>query len=74
MIARIKAYLAAAGVILAAMVFTAFMAFSKGKQAQKGNQDAATLRGIEKAKGVADEIRSLDSTSLDRRFNRWVRD
>lgn len=72
--AGLGAKLAVAGGIALAILLAALRLFSLGKRAEHDAQAARDAEAVETAKGVADEIHSMDRTDVDAGLRQWVRD
>lgn len=57
----------------AALAIALLKAFNNGKQAERAEQDKATLRTIRQRDEIENEVNNLGHDDLDRRGRRWVR-
>jgi hypothetical protein len=74
MIARLKGWLAAAGVVLALVAGSFLYGRSDGKSDAEAAQAKANAKAAKKARGVEDEIQKMGSADVDRRLAEWMRD
>jgi hypothetical protein len=74
MIGKIKGWLAAAGLVLAAL----FIAFWRGRRAGidhiEAEQQKRRLKAMQDRKAVDDEVSQMGSNDVDQRLNGWMRD
>lgn len=56
-----------------AKLIPAFAAYIAGKKTAEAKQDAQTISTVQKAKDIADGVKSADVVELDRLRNKWVR-
>jgi hypothetical protein len=74
MIARLKGWLAAAGVVLALIAGAFLYGRADGKIDAEAAQAKANAKAAKKARGVEDEIQKMGSADVDRRLAEWMRD
>jgi len=73
MLLRLKLYVAAAAVFVAALLGIYWSGRKDGAAAVKADITEDRLDAIQTAKDVEDEIRSLDDDGLDDRARHWLR-
>ncbi len=73
-IGRIKLYLIAAGVFVAAVLAAYLDGRAKGSLTTKATQAAAEAKAATKAKGVSDEVQSLTPDAVKSGLDKWMRD
>lgn len=74
MIAKIKAWITAAGIFLAVTAAAIAYGYSKGRENQQSADALKDKRRIMKGKEISNEIDSLNSDAVNQRLERWVRD
>lgn len=66
------------GALAAAAGLTAVLSYSKGRSDANTERDAVEAKrraeAIKGRKEIDDEVSGMDSTSLDREYDRWLRD
>lgn len=74
MIAKIKSWLAAAGVVVGLVLAAFVYGSAKGSQSQKDKQDSQKLKNIQEARKIEKEINGLSGNDVSRRLDRFMRD
>ncbi|QWY83585.1 hypothetical protein [Rhizobium phage RHph_X2_26] len=73
-LAKLKGYLAAAGVILAAIIGATLYGYRNGVQSERNKRVATNAKALDKARRVEHEISGLNGSELDARLAEWMRD
>jgi uncharacterized membrane protein len=73
-LAKLKGWLAAAGVVLALVAGAFLYGRVDGKIDAEAAQAKANAKAAKKARGVEDEIQKMGSADVDRRLAEWMRD
>ena len=73
MIARLKLWSAAAGLVIAALLASWFGGRKSAKIDIKAKADLATARAIRQVEEIENEVEALSPDALERRAAKWVR-
>jgi len=73
LLGRIKTYLAAAGVVLAAVLIAYFRGKRDSIHEYEREADQHLIDSMRTAREVEDEIESLDDVGLGERASKWLR-
>jgi hypothetical protein len=74
MLAKLQAFLAAAGVALAFIAGAFLYGRSEGHANAKAEQAKRDAKAAKKARGVEDEINKMGGADIDAALSKWMRD
>jgi len=72
--ARLKMYLAAAGVVLGALIVAYFRGKKQGEHEYEREADRHLIDSMRMYREVQDEIETLDDIGLGERASKWLRE
>lgn len=73
-LAKLKGWVAAAGVVLALVAGSFLYGRSDGISDAQAEQAKANAKAVKKARGVEDEVQKMGGADVDRRLAEWMRD